>query len=47
MNIAKICEIMAWENKNLGFIDDNGFIVPVRPEGQQIGQTIIFEDAEV
>lgn len=47
MNIAKVCEIMAWENKNLGFIDDNGFIVPVRPEGQQIGQTTIFEDAEV
>lgn len=29
MNIAKVCEIMSWENKGLGFLSDEGFAVPV------------------
>ena len=29
MNIAKVCEIMAWGIKNLGILDQNGFCVPV------------------
>ena len=30
MNIAKVCEIMAWGDKNLGILDGNGFNVPVK-----------------
>ena len=29
MNIAKVCEILNWGCKNLGFIDQSGFCVPV------------------
>ena len=29
MNIAKVCEIMSWENKGLGILGDEGFAVPV------------------
>lgn len=30
LNIAKICEIMAWGDKNLGLLQAEGFIVPVK-----------------
>ena len=43
MNIAKVCEIMAWGDKNIGLLTENGFTVPVYLETQQIGQTVIFE----
>lgn len=29
MNIAKVCEIMSWGDKNLGILTKNGFSVPV------------------
>ena len=25
MTIAKVCEIMTWENQNIGILDENGF----------------------
>lgn len=29
MNIAKVCDIMTWGDKNLGILDANGFKIPV------------------
>lgn len=29
MTIAKICDILSWQNRQLGFMDNNGFKVPV------------------
>lgn len=29
MTIAKICDILSWQNQQLGFMDNNGFKVPV------------------
>lgn len=44
MNIAKVCEIMAWENRNMGFIDADGFTVPVKMNPDVIGNCIVLDD---
>ncbi len=34
MSVAKVCEIMNWAVKNLGFLDQHGFCVPAQyPDG--------------
>ena len=45
MNIAKVCEIMAWENRNMGFLDTDGFTVPVKVNPDVIGNCIVLDDA--
>lgn len=44
MNIAKVCEIMAWENRNMGFLTGEGFAVPVRMNPDIIGNSIVLDD---
>lgn len=44
MNIAKVCEIMAWENRNMGFVDADGFTVPVKMNPDVIGNCIVLDD---
>lgn len=44
MNIAKVCEIMAWENRNMGFLDTDGFTVPVKMNPDVIGNCIVLDD---
>lgn len=44
MNIAKVCEIMTWENKNLGFLDGRGFTVPVIMNSDIVGKCIVIDD---
>ena len=45
MNIAKVCEIMAWENRHMGFLDTDGFTVPVKMNPDVIGNCIVLDDA--
>ena len=45
MNIAKVCEIMAWENRNMGFLDTDCFTVPVKMNPDVIGNCIVLDDA--
>ena len=47
MNVAKICEIMAWGDKNIGILSEEGYSVPVKLEIEQIGQTAVFEDKDL
>lgn len=47
MNIAKVCEIMAWENKNLGFLDQNGFKVPLTMDEDILGESIVVTDEDL
>lgn len=47
MNIAKVCEIMAWENKNLGFLGDDGFVVPVNRDNNILGEAVILTDDDL
>lgn len=46
MTIAKVCEIMAWENQNLGFIDNHGFTVPLKMNENFIGECITFSEED-
>lgn len=44
MNVAKVCEIMAWENRNMGFVDTDGFTVPVKMNPDVIGNCIVLDN---
>ena len=47
MTIAKLCDIMSWQDKALGFINDKGFQVPVQADGNVIGECTIFSDEDL
>ena len=47
MNIAKVCEIMAWENKNLGFLNQDGFQVPLNMNENMLGECIVLTDKDL
>ena len=47
MNIAKVCEIMAWGDKNIGILSEEGYSVPIKLEIELIGQTAVFEDKDL
>ena len=47
MTIAKVCEIMAWENKILGLLDRDGFRVPLEVNGNILGECIILTDEDL
>ena len=46
LNIAKVCEIMAWGDQNLGLLDECGFTVPVQTRAA-IGECLIFTDDDL
>lgn len=47
MTIAKVCEIMAWENQNLGFLDNDGFVVPIHANENFIGECVTLSDDDL
>lgn len=47
MNIAKIAEIMDWQNNKLGISDVNGFSVPLNIKPDTLGRTSIFRDSDL
>lgn len=47
MNIAKICDIMAWGNQNLGFLNHNGFTVPLDLSENFIGECITLTEDDL
>lgn len=47
LNIAKICDIMSWGCKNLGFAEDDGFVVPVNMKAALLGETLILSEHEL
>ena len=40
MTIAKICDILTWQNQQLGFQDQDGFKVPVNMKEELQGQSM-------
>ena len=48
MTIAKVCEIMAWENQNIGSLDGSGFNIPLKLNAGFVGEcvTLTEEDLE-
>jgi len=47
MTIAKVCEIMAWENQNLGFLNSNGFKVSLEINENFIGDCITISEKDL
>ena len=47
MNIAKVCEIMAWENQNLGFLAREGFVVPPKLDTSTLGECVVLGDEDL
>ena len=47
MNIAKICDIMMWGDKNLGFLSEEGFTVPPQSQEMLIGECVVLTDADL
>ena len=47
MNIAKVCDIMAWQDKTLGIIDRDGFRVPLDVNTNILGECVILSDEDL
>ena len=47
MNVAKICEIMAWGMKNIGILTAKGFNVPLDLSGSILGEEVIYRDDDL
>lgn len=47
MTIAKVGEIMSWSGKNLGFINEEGFQVPVKVNERIIGECVVLTDKDI
>ena len=47
MTIAKVCEIMAWQNQNLGILDETGFRVPLEVNENFVGECITLSDEDL
>ena len=47
MNIAKICEIMAWGYRHLGLIDQEGFTVTLPETAHHWEECLTFRDREM
>lgn len=47
MTIAKVCEIMAWQDQNLGFLDSEGFLVPLQINDNIIGDCITLSEDDL
>ena len=47
MTIAKVCEIMAWQDQNLGFLNSDGFTVPLKRNENFIGECITLSEADL
>lgn len=42
MNIAKVCEIMSWGDKNLGILGSDGFTIPVTSCPDVVDESMIL-----
>ena len=47
MTIAKVCEIMSWQDQNLGIMDENGFLVPLSVNENFLGECITFSEDDL
>ena len=47
MNIAKVCEIMAWGFKNTSLLTEDGFTVPVTCEDDSLNQCLVITEDEL
>ncbi len=47
MNIAKVCDIIAWQNKHMGFLNTDGFAVPVNVNPTIMGNMLVMDEDDL
>lgn len=47
MNIAKVCEIMAWENQNIGILEGSGFTIPLKINAGFVGECVTLTEEDL
>ena len=47
MTIAKVCEIMMWGDKHLGFLTDEGFTTPPQSSQLLVGECVVLTDEDL
>lgn len=47
MTIAKICDILTWQNQQLGFLDKGGFTVPITMNETLQGESMTISEDEL
>lgn len=47
MTIAKVCEIMAWQDQNLGIINEDGFCVELNLNENFVGECITLTEDDL
>lgn len=47
MNIAKVCEILAWGCKNMGLINQDGFQVPLQMNQSEWAECLVLPSEDV
>ena len=47
MNVAKICEILSWNYKNMGLLNQDGFTVPVNIEKDMWSECLVLPSRDV
>jgi len=47
MTVAKLCEIMTWQNQNIGILTPEGYQIEVNMNDHFIGECITFSDQDL
>lgn len=47
MTIAKVCEILTWENQNIGILTLEGFTIPLKNNNYYVGECITIKDSDL
>ena len=47
MTIAKVCEIMSWQDMNFGILDKEGFKVPLNLNSSFLGECITLKNRDI
>ena len=47
MTVAKLCEIMTWQNQNIGILTPEGYQIETNMNDHFIGECITFSDQDL
>lgn len=47
MTIAKVCEIMTWQNQNIGILTSDGFVIPLKMSKNSVGECITLSEDDL
>ena len=47
MSIAKVCEILTWQNQNIGILTPEGYQIPIHMTERFLGECTTFSEADL